>query len=105
MHLISAYYGARSRKWQPTPVLLPGESQGWRSLVGCCLWGRTELDTTEATWQQQQQQHGARPTINFSFLVLFSPFVSIIVINHLPYFFKTDYVFILYTYFSISFSW
>ena len=26
------------RKWQPTPVFLPGESQGWRSLVGCCLW-------------------------------------------------------------------
>ena len=39
------------RKWQPTPVLLPGESQGWGSLVGCRLWGRTELDTTEATWQ------------------------------------------------------
>ena len=37
------------RKWQPTPVLLPGESQGWGSLVGCHLWGRTELDTTEAT--------------------------------------------------------
>ena len=29
------------RKWQPTPVFLPGESQGWRSLVGCRLWGRT----------------------------------------------------------------
>ena len=37
------------RKWQLTPVFLPGESQGWRGLVGCCLWGRTELDTTEAT--------------------------------------------------------
>ena len=37
------------RKWQPTPVLLPGESQGWGSLVGCGLWGRTELDKTEAT--------------------------------------------------------
>ena len=37
------------RAWQPTPVFLPGESQGWRSLVGCCLWGCTELDTTEAT--------------------------------------------------------
>ena len=35
------------RKWQPTPVFLPGESQGWRSLVGCRLWGRTESDTTE----------------------------------------------------------
>ena len=37
------------RKWQPTPVFLPGEFQGWRSLVGCHLWGRTELDTTEVT--------------------------------------------------------
>ena len=37
------------RKWQPTPVFLPGESQGQRSLMGCCLWGRTESDTTEAT--------------------------------------------------------
>ena len=45
------------RKWQPTPVFLPGESQGRGSLVGCRLWGRTELDTTEATSQQQQQQH------------------------------------------------
>ena len=40
------------RKWQPTPVFLPGESQRRRSLVGCCLWGRTELDTTEVTYQQ-----------------------------------------------------
>ena len=37
------------RKWHPTPVLLPGESQGQGSLVGCHLWGRTESDTTEAT--------------------------------------------------------
>ena len=37
------------RKWQPTPVFLPGESQGLGSLVGYCLWGRTELDTTEVT--------------------------------------------------------
>ena len=35
------------RKWQPTPVFLPGESQGWGSLVGCCLWGLAESDTTE----------------------------------------------------------
>ena len=39
------------RKWQPTPVFLPGESQGRGSLVGCHLWGHTELDTTEVTWQ------------------------------------------------------
>ena len=37
------------RKWQPTPVFLPGESQGQGSLVGCRLWGRTESDTTEVT--------------------------------------------------------
>ena len=54
------------RKWQPTPVFLPGESQGWRSLVGCCLWGRTESDATEATQQQQQQQLN---NIFFSFCV------------------------------------
>ena len=45
------------RKWQPTPVLLPGEPQGRGSLVGCRLWGRTESDTTEATWQQQLALH------------------------------------------------
>ena len=37
------------RKWQPTPVFLPEESQGWGSLVGCRLGGRTESDTTEVT--------------------------------------------------------
>ena len=37
------------RKWQPTPVFLPGESPGQGSLVGCRLWGRTESDTIEAT--------------------------------------------------------
>ena len=37
------------RKCQPTPVFLPGESQGWGSLMGCHLWGHTESDTTEAT--------------------------------------------------------
>ena len=35
------------RKWQPTPVFLPGESHGWRSLVGYSPRGRKELDTTE----------------------------------------------------------
>ena len=39
-----------------TPVFLPGESQGRGSLVGCCLWGRTELDRTEATWQQPPRE-------------------------------------------------
>ena len=50
------HFHALEKEWQPTPVFLPGESQGWGSLVGCHLWGHTELDTTEATEQQQQQQ-------------------------------------------------
>ena len=37
------------RKWQPTPVFLPGESQGRWSLVRRRLWGHTEADTTEST--------------------------------------------------------
>ena len=41
--------GMQRRQWQPTAVLLPGESQGWGSLVGCRLWGHTESDMTEAT--------------------------------------------------------
>ena len=43
--------GSRSlfqrRQWHPTPVLLPGKSHGWRSLVGCSPWGHKESDTTE----------------------------------------------------------
>ena len=35
------------RQWHPTPVLLPGKSHGWRSLVGCNTWGRQESDMTE----------------------------------------------------------
>ena len=47
------------RKWQPTLVFLPGESQGRGSLVGCHLWGRTESDTTEAAaykWNHIQEK-------------------------------------------------
>ena len=39
------------RQWHPSPVFLPGESQGWGSLVGCRLWGRIESDTIEGTYQ------------------------------------------------------
>ena len=39
--LLSICSSTRRRKWQPTPVFLPGESQGQRRLVGCRLWGRT----------------------------------------------------------------
>ena len=45
-YIYIAYLGWR-RQWHPTPVLLPGESCGQRSLVGCSPQGRYELDTTE----------------------------------------------------------
>ena len=43
---------ALEKEMATTPMFLPGESQGWGSLVGCRLWGRTESDISEATWQQ-----------------------------------------------------
>ena len=43
MKIVNTLY----RKWHPTPVLVPGESHGWRSLVGCSPWGRWGLDMTE----------------------------------------------------------
>ena len=49
------------RKWQPTLVFLPGESQGRAILVGCHLWGRRESDTTEVTQQQQQEWRKTLP--------------------------------------------
>ena len=52
------------RKWQPTPVFLPGESQGQGSLVGCHLWGHTESDATEVT--QQQQLYKSKLNMHFS---------------------------------------
>ena len=59
------------RKWQPTPVFLPGETQGRGSLVGCRLWGRTESDMTEVTQHLQQQQNGFTQiylaSVSFSF--------------------------------------
>ena len=43
------HFHALEKEMATTPVFFPGESQGWGSLVGCCLWGRTESDTTEET--------------------------------------------------------
>ena len=45
--LIYIQFLSRRRQWQPTPVLLLGNSHGWRSLVGCSLWGREESDAIE----------------------------------------------------------
>ena len=44
---IGPFQESGRRQWHPTPVLLPGKSHGWRSLVGCSPWGRYESDTTE----------------------------------------------------------
>ena len=41
------YLWGQRRQWHPTPVVLPGKSHEWRSLVGCSPWGREESDTTE----------------------------------------------------------
>ena len=43
----SSRISLQRRQWQPTPVLLPGNSHGWRSLVGFSPWAREESDTTE----------------------------------------------------------
>ena len=40
-------FPTRRRQWHPAPVLLPGKSHGWRSLVGCSPWGREKSDMTE----------------------------------------------------------
>ena len=53
-NIFSLLFSDWRRKWQPTAVFLPGESQGRGSLVGCRLRGRAGSDTTEVT---QQQQH------------------------------------------------
>ena len=45
--LTNNYYVRWRRQWHPTPVLLPGKSHGWRSLVGCSPWGHKESDMTE----------------------------------------------------------
>ena len=51
------------RKWQPTPVSLPGESHGQRSLVGYSPQGPKESDTTEVTWQQQRRKWQPTPVL------------------------------------------
>ena len=49
LHYILVNYTAiiRRRQWHPTPVILPGKSHGWQTLVDCSPWGCEELDTTE----------------------------------------------------------
>ena len=47
--IFTFHFHAFEKEMATTPVFLPGESQGWGSLVGCRLCGRTESDTTEVT--------------------------------------------------------
>ena len=49
------HFHALEKEMATHSVFLPGEYQGWGSLVGCCLWGCSESDTTEVMQQQQQQ--------------------------------------------------
>ena len=70
------------RQWQPTPVFLPGESQGWGSWVGFRLWGHTELDTTDATYQQQQ--HTQHKGYYFNHFKVCSSVTFRILCNHHP---------------------
>ena len=52
------------RKWQSTPVFLPGESHGQRSLVGYSSWGHKELDRTEHTCSQESCSPCYQATVN-----------------------------------------
>ena len=88
------------RKWQLTPVFLPGESQGRGSLVGCRLWDRTKSDTTEVTQQQQQQLKKQHNTCNLIplkhvlILSFLSPFFPVVTSSLQLYFYST-YILIL----------
>ena len=66
------------RQWHATPALLLGKSHGWQSLVGCCLWGLTESDTTEATQQQQHFKNLLFHSLNyFNFQILKQPCIPL----------------------------
>ena len=75
------HFHALKKEMATHSVFLPGESQGRGSLVGCHLWGCTESDTTEVTWQEWQQQFLTLPPSLFLGQPLasaFSPFSSVI---------------------------
>ena len=54
LHFLSFYSSFWRRKWQPTPVFLPGESHGWRGLVGYSPWGCKESDMTKQVTHTQR---------------------------------------------------
>ena len=77
------------RKWQPTPVFLPGESQGQGSLVGCHLWGHTESDTTEVISSSSSSSTG-RNTLEF-------PVYSSVALPVCKLYEGKDHTFLVYT--------
>ena len=83
-----------SRKWQPSPVFLPGKSHGRWSLVGYCPWGRKELDMTE------------RLHFHFHYLIQVSTSVSIsyIVANTKSVIGRREFIVNFYIGFSSKFS-
>ena len=48
------------RQWHPTPVLLPGKSHGWGSLVGCSPWGREQSDNWATSLSLSTFMHWSR---------------------------------------------
>ena len=68
------------RKWQPTPVFMPGESQGRGSLVACCLWGRTESDMTKwlssSSSSSRKESELALPSTTSWFIMLLVQWLS-----------------------------
>ena len=90
------------RAWQPTPVFLPGESLGQRSLAGYRPWGCKELDTTEAT-QQAQQSDSLITYIFFFFSIIF--YHGLLNIHIVPMLYSRTLLFIhtVYTSFCLLF--
>ena len=72
-------------KWQPTPVLLPGESHGRRSLMGCSPWGRKESDTTEGLHFTSYIAVYACTHMYVCVLYLLDPFVCQCTVGLCPY--------------------
>ena len=60
------HFHALEKEMATHSKFLPGESQGWWSLMGCRLWGCTDSDTTEATWQQRQQNAALQASLSFT---------------------------------------
>ena len=57
LHFLSFYISFWRRKWQPTPVFLPGESHGWRGLVGYSLWGCKYMNKTKQITHTHTHTH------------------------------------------------